>query len=277
MDIQHYTLLSASGNEIVLRINHPKEHAKGIIQINTGTCIPQKIYWKFADYLTRNGYITITYECSDAHHYRSEVSHEVWLKDMASVFDYVITQYSTLKKYMVGHSSGGQLVGYIPNCDKIDKLYLVACSNGYLGNLDFVTRIGMQLFWKLIVPYSIRKYGYMNNKLLGSNGGFPKNIILELGSWCKDPDFFIPYFKQKHISSYYHTIQHPVKAFHLADDVIANRKSCEYILNLYTNADKSIETLKPKEFGMKKFGHRGFFQGDAEKKLWPYFLKELES
>ena len=156
-------------------------------------------------------------------------------------------------------------------------LFLVACSNGYIKNLNFTTRLGMNLFWKIIVPFSVKKYGYMNNKIFGSSGGFPKNIILELRSWCFQPDFFIPFFKEKNVESHYHTIKNPVKEYHLADDVIANRKSCEYILNLYTNASTSIETLYAKDFGMKKFGHRGFYHPDAEKLLWPKFLKDLES
>ncbi|HUM52826.1 MAG TPA: hypothetical protein PK431_13465 [Chitinophagales bacterium] len=268
---------SKSGNTIALRIRTPDTSIKGVVQINTGTCIPQKIYWKFAEFLCNHGYITITYDYSDASNYSSDVTHIVWLKDLESVFYYVLENYPSLKKYVVGHSSGGQLVGYINNCNKIDKLFLVACANGYIGNLNFISRIGLTLFWKIIVPLSIKKYGFMNNKILGTNGGFPKNIILELRNWCYDKDFFVPFFKQKNIPSYYHTITNPVKAYQLADDAIANKKSCEYILNLYNNAEKSIEILHAKNYGMKKFGHRGFFFAAAEKKLWYKFLDDLES
>jgi predicted alpha/beta hydrolase len=277
MHTKEISISSKSNHTIVLTIREPKQMIKGIVQINTGTCIPQKIYWKFAEFLSNHGYVTITYDYTDAANYSSDVTHTVWLKDIESVFDFVLENYPLQKKYMVGHSSGGQLVGYINNCHLIDKLFLVACANGYIGNLNFATRSGMQFFWKVIVPFSIKRYGYMNNKLLGSNGGFPKNIITELGSWCRQPDFFVPYFKEKNVISYYHTIKNPVKAYQLDDDVIANRKSCEYILNLYSNADKSFETLQAKDFGMKKFGHRGFFFSSAEKLLWPKFLKDLES
>ncbi|MFN8296405.1 MAG: alpha/beta hydrolase [Chitinophagales bacterium] len=276
MHTKEISIQSKSNHTIVLTVREPAQDIKGIVQINTGTCIPQKVYWKFAEFLTKNGYVTITYDYTDAANYTSEVTHEVWLKDLESVFDYVLKKYPANKKYIIGHSSGGQLAGYMNNYDKIDNLYLVACANGYVGNLNFITKIGMQFFWKIVMPFSIKRYGYMNNKLFGSNGGFPKNIITELGSWCQQPDFFVPYFKAKGIPSYYDTVKCKVKAFHLADDVIANRKSCEYILNLYVNADKSIETLHAKDFGMKKFGHRGFFFPSAEKLLWPKFLKELE-
>ena len=277
MQIKELDIISRSGKTISLTVHEPEIAAKGIIQINTGTCIPQRVYRKFAEFLCRNGYTSITYDYSDAGNFKSDVSHTAWLKDLQSVFDYVIKNYPDLKKYIVGHSSGGQLVGYMSNCNKIDKLFLVACSNGYIGNLNFAIRIVMKFFWNIIVPFSVKKYGYLNNKLFGTKGGFPKNIILELRNWCYNPDFFIPFFKEKNIPSYYHTITNPVIAYHLADDVIANRKSCEYILNLYVHAEKSIETLYAKDFEIKKFGHRGFFFAKAEKVLWHKFLKDLES
>jgi predicted alpha/beta hydrolase len=261
------TILSKSGKEIQLTIREPETIVKGVVQLNTGTCIPQKIYWKFAEFLTKNGYVTITYDYSDSSNYTSDIAHPAWLLDIESVTDFILQNYKNEKKYAVGHSSGAQFIGYSNNCNQFDKIFLVAASNGYIKNLSFPFRIVILLFWKIIVPYSIKKYGYMNNKILGSSGGFPKNIILELRSWCFQKDFFIPFFKQKNIPSYYHTITNPVKEYHLADDAIANRKSCEYILNLYTNAEKSIETLHAKDFGMKKFGHRGFYHASAEKVL----------
>ncbi len=271
------TILSKSGKEIQLTIHEPETIVKGVVQLNTGTCIPQKIYWKFAEFLTKNGYVTITYDYSDSSNYTSDIAHPAWLLDIESVTDFILQNYKNEKKYAVGHSSGAQFIGYSNNCNQFDKIFLVAASNGYIKNLSFPFRIVILLFWKIIVPCSIKKYGYMNNKILGSSGGFPKNIILELRSWCFQKDFFIPFFKQKNIPSYYHTITNPVKEYHLADDAIANRKSCEYILNLYTNAEKSIETLHAKDFGMKKFGHRGFYHASAEKVLWNKFLKDLES
>ncbi|HOY42147.1 MAG TPA: hypothetical protein PLX60_09805 [Chitinophagales bacterium] len=277
MITKEQTILSSSGNQMVLTIREPESIIKGVIQLNSGTCIPQKVYWNFANYLTNNGYVTITFDYSDAFNYTSDVSHPTWIKDIESVFDYIIQEYPESKKYIIGHSSGGQFVGYISNASKIDKLFLIASSNGYIKNLKLPLRIVMSFFWKIVVPYSIKRYGYMNNKILGTSGGFPKNIILELRSWCYQPDFFIPFYKEKQVRSNYHSITSQVKAYHLADDAIANRKSCEYILNLYSNANRNIETLYAKDYSMKKFGHRGFYHAAAESKLWPKFLKELES
>lgn len=271
------SIVSKSRNEIILTIRSPKNTAKGIVQINTGTCIPQRIYWKFAEFLTKNGYITITYDYSDSANYTSEVSHTAWIKDLESVFDFVIENYSEFKKYIVGHSSGGQLIGYMNNAKNADKIFLVASSNGYIKYLSIIPRIGLYFLWKIVVPFSIKKYGFMNNKPFGIGGGFPKNIILELRSWCQNPGFFIPFFKEKNISSYYHTIKSPVKAYHLKDDAITTKASCQYILDLYVNANKSFETLDATNYKMRKFGHRGFFFSSAEEKLWPKFLNDLEN
>lgn len=276
MNISEKTILSSSNNNLTLIIRTPVFAPKGIIQINTGTCIPQKIYWKFADYLCQNGYVAITYDYGNSENFSSSVKHEEWLKDMECVSQFVLENYSNQKKYIVGHSSGGQLIGYTPSAALFDKLFLVASTNGYIGYLPFYMRIVLFLFWKIIVSYSLWKYGYMNNEAFGTKGGFPKNIILELRQWCLTKDFFVSYFKTTGIQSHYNSIKITVKSYHLADDKITTSDGCQFILDLYSNAQKEIETLHANDYGIKKFGHRGFFFASAEKKLWPKFLKDLE-
>lgn len=277
MRLATHKIHSTSGNEIEITIRTPAETVKGVIQINTGTCIPQRVYWKFAEYLTHHGYITLTYDYTDASNFSSEISHTSWLKDLESVFDYVISTFPDFKKYIVGHSSGGQFIGYMSNANHAEKIVLIASSNGYYKNLKWYMQWVMLLFWKVIVPFSVWRYGYMNNRLLGTNGGFPKNIILELRSWCFNPDFFVPYFASKNIPSYYSSITRPIIAYHLADDAITTQHSCQQIVDLYSNSKSSLETLNAKDFGMKKFGHRGFFFAAAKRQLWPKFIHDLEN
>ena len=52
MITKEQTILSSSGNQMVLTIREPESIIKGVIQLNSGTCIPQKVYWNFANYLT---------------------------------------------------------------------------------------------------------------------------------------------------------------------------------------------------------------------------------
>ncbi|QQR97959.1 MAG: hypothetical protein IPK18_14270 [Sphingobacteriales bacterium] len=88
---------SASSTTIFLNIRKPNGKIKGVVLINTGTCIPQKIYWKFAEFLTENEYVTITYDYSDAQNYTSSVSHTDWIKDMQAALDYVQNNYANEK------------------------------------------------------------------------------------------------------------------------------------------------------------------------------------
>lgn len=77
MRLATHKIHSTSGNEIEITIRTPAETVKGVIQINTGTCIPQRVYWKFAEYLTHHGYITLTYDYTDASNFSSEISHQL--------------------------------------------------------------------------------------------------------------------------------------------------------------------------------------------------------
>ena len=274
MPIEEKIIISTSGKTLPLRIRTPDAPPKGVVQINTGTCIPQKIYWRFAEFLTENGYVTITYDYSDAQNFSSTVSHTDWIKDMESVFDFVLREFPCLKKIIVGHSSGGQLLGMMYNCSMIDRVYLVASASGYWKLLKFPYQFALLFFLNVIVPVNIRVFGYFNNKIFGSGGGFPSSILLELRSFCFQPDFFAPFFKSKNIPSHYHEITAPLKAYHLQGDIIANEKACRYITELYTHSDRSFITLNPHDYGVKKFGHRSFFSSGAEK-LWLEFLEDL--
>lgn len=267
---------SKSGQLLELLVREPETDTKGVVLINTGTCIPQQVYWKFADFLCRNNYISITYDYTDAQNFKSDVSHSIWIDDIESALSYVVETYPDLKKYCVGHSSGGQFLGFAPSSTKMDKLFLVASANGYWKNMNFPFYILMLLFWYLLVPFNVLINGYFNNQMYGVKGGFPKRIILELRRFCLTKDFFIPFFKSKNIPFYFDDIKCPVKAYHLADDSVATFKGCSYILNMYKNAQKSMETLHSKDYGIKAFGHRGFFFAKAEDKLWYKFLDELK-
>jgi len=261
---------------IILNIREPEKETKGVVLINTGTCIPQKVYWNFANFLVEHQYIAITYDYSDAQNFTSNVSHIDWLKDIDAAMQYIVEQYPSLKKYVVGHSSGGQLIGFSKHAQYFDKLFLVASTNGYWKYMKFPVKYFIWILWYLLVPLSIALNGYFNSKMYGVAGGFPRNIIMELRRFCLNPNFFISFFKEKNVDFYYDTITCPVKSYHLADDKLISEAGCRFILNMYDKAEKSLETLYAAEYGMKSFGHRGFFSLAAKQKLWYKFLTELD-
>lgn len=275
MPVEEKYITSATGSALPLQIRMPDITAKGVVLINTGTCIPQKVYWRFADYLSENGYIAITYDYTDAQNFRSNVSHTAWLNDMESAIEFVRTEYPGLRKILVGHSSGGQLLGMLRNSQYLDRIYLVASANGYWKLMDGPAKYAMWLFWQIVVPLNVALFGYFNNRMLGAGGGFPKNIILELRSFCQRPDFFFSFFRSKSIVPKYDEIRVPVTAYHLEGDAIANERACRYILELYGNADKRFISLKAADYGGKPFGHRDFFNPRL-KPVWDQMLKDWQ-
>jgi predicted alpha/beta hydrolase len=274
--IENITINSLSGRNVILTIRNTAQ-PKGVVLMNTGTCIPQRVYWNFADFLCENGYTSITYDYGDAQNFKSKVSHTDWILDIEAALQYVAAHFSGIKKYCVGHSSGGQLLGFAPSAQKMDKLFLVASANGFWRNMRFPFKYLILFLWYILVPVNIAVNGFFNNKMYGVSGGFPKNIMLELRHFCLTPQFFIPFFKSRQIPFYYDEITCPVKAYHLGDDQLATLKGCTFILKMYKNAEKSIETLNARDYNMKPFGHRGFFNAKGREKLWHKFLKEIEN
>jgi predicted alpha/beta hydrolase len=164
----------------------------------------------------------------------------------------------------------------LPNSHRADRIYLVASANGYWKLMDGLSKYVMWIFWQVVVPLNIKIFGYFNNRIFGSGGGFPRNIILELRSFCQQSEFFFPFFISKQVVPRYSDIKTRVTAYHLEGDAIANENACRYIYDLYDQADRQFITLKASDHGLKKFGHRSFFSSSA-KQIWKDLLTDLES
>ena len=59
---QNILIEARDGFKLSATVRRPLSEIKGVIQINCGTGIPQKLYSNLAIYLTNNGYATVTYD-----------------------------------------------------------------------------------------------------------------------------------------------------------------------------------------------------------------------
>jgi predicted alpha/beta hydrolase len=58
-----------------------------------------------------------------------------------------------------------------------------------------------------------------------------------------------------------------------SDDTIATDKTVESLRSFYSKAETSVEKLSPKDFGLKKVGHFGFFSRTSKEALWSRVVK----
>lgn len=263
-------------------VKEPDTTPKGVIQINSGTGVLQKLYANFASFLTESGYITVTFdyrgigESAPTSLKDFDASMADWgKKDITGIFDWIVEKYPDQKKILVGHSIGGQLFGMMDNYAKIDKIILIGASTGYWKDLSKPHRFMLPLLWYGFVPLSAKIYGYINSKLIKQGENLPKRVGLEWRDWCTSANYFEKYFDKKLQPIYYEKITAPIKAFQILDDYIANDITVPKLLAFYKNAPVTYEKIYPNDLGVNKIGHFGYFSRKFRDSLWTNLLADL--
>lgn len=281
MKVEQISIPAKDNYPLTASLFHPDGDCKTIVQIHSGTGIPQKLYAHFAAFLASNGITAISFDYRGVAEsapdtlkgFQAEVLD--WGKlDMTGVFDWVIENYPEHKKIIVGHSMGGQLVGLMENHKFIDQLFLIASSTGYWRDMSSPYKWLPAFFWYFLIPLQLRVYGYVNAMKVRQGENLPKGVAQQWREWCLRPDYFEPDLEDKMQPHYFNDIDIPIKAIRVSDDPLANDITSSKLLKYYGNAQIEVEVLEPEAYELDKIGHTGFFSRKM-KSRWVQFLDEV--
>ena len=280
---QNIVIEARDGYKLSATIQRPISKIKGVIQINCGTGIPQKVYFNLANYLTEYGYVTVTYDYRGIGDSKPinlkgfEAKIEDWgILDMTSIFDWIINEFPNDKKIIIGHSMGGQLVGLMDNYHKIDKLILIASSTGYWKDMSSPYKWLMPPLWFLFIPLTTFIYGYANAKKIGQGENLPKGVAIQWRNWCINPNYFDDHFQRSNTKLFFEKLTIRLKSIQITDDPIANELTSNKILKYYKGANIQIEKISPEQLGVKKIGHTGFFSRQFKDTLWNKLRTDID-
>lgn len=190
-------IIVEDGYAISATLVEPEHKPKAVIQINSGTGIPQELYLNFAVFLAENGFAVITYDYRGIGKSKREplknfnASILDWAKlDMTGVFQWIIQQYPDHKKVIIGHSMGGQLVGLMENHAQIDNIFFIAASTGYWKDMRRPFKYIMPALWFIIIPLHAKIFGYVKAKKIRQGENLPKGVGLQWRKWCIRPNYF---------------------------------------------------------------------------------------
>lgn len=277
------TITAKDGYKLTAILREPIIKKKGIVQIHCGGGLHQYLYKNFAQYLSKNGYVTITFD------YRGiGLSRPKKLKgfkadaidwgelDMAGVLDYVIENYPNDKKIIAAHSMGGQLVGLMENSDKIDQLFLIASSTGYWKDMNSPYKWIFAPLWLSIIPIHNFIFGYTRANKLKFGEDFPKGVASNWWKWSLRKNYFEDDLRDFSKIDGYSRIKIPLTSIQISDDPLANEVTANNLLKYYKEAIIKIQKFTPKELGVKKIGHIGFFSRKFETTLWKNIITQIE-
>lgn len=257
--------------------------------IAPATGVPRGYYRAFAEYLASRGFQVVTYDNRGIGESRpaslksfSALFQDWGEKDLEGVIRWLGASRPDSKILLVGHSAGGQLLGFAPSRAKLEGILFVAVQSGYWGHWTGWRRAAIKALWFVIIPALSNVFGYFPARRLGLGEDLPIYVAQQWAEWGRSPRYFFDHVLNA-IQDSYKSLKTPIRAYSFTDDLLyAPKGAVEQLLGFYESAPKEHLHLAPADRGLTQIGHWGFFRASVGKEaFWveaaDWLRKRLES
>ena len=127
----------------------------------------------------------------------------------------------------------------------------------------------------VVVPPTLALCGYFPGKALRKVGDLPEGVMRQWRRWCLDPEYAVG-AEGPTVRAAYAAVRAPVVSISFADDEMMSSRNTESIHGFYSGAPRTMKRIAPRDIGVKRIGHFGFFRAAFESSLWRgHVLPEL--
>jgi predicted alpha/beta hydrolase len=263
------------GTSLVFRNFCVTDSPRAAVIIPSAMGVAQKFYTQFAQWLASQGYHVTTFDYrgigfSAPHTLRGfPVNIFDWARqDCATVIDRVKADVPNMPLHWIGHSLGGQLIGLIPNRDRIDRVITIATGSGYWLENTWRTKSMVWWLWFFLVPLALRTAGYFPGKRLRKVGDLPFGVMQQWRRWCLNREYVVG-AEGDVVRADYASVRTPMLSLSFTDDEMMSAKGIKSLHGLYASAPVEYRRIAPREIGARHIGHFGFFRPQFEQTLWP--------
>jgi predicted alpha/beta hydrolase len=241
--------------------------------LSSATGMLQKFYYAFSRHFASMGYTVLTFDYSGIGN--SGSSPEVLKKntsnvqtwganDQAAAVRFVKDYAPESKITVVTHSIGGQICGFNPEHEHIDRIVMVASQSSYWKYFEGWHRIKMWLFWNVMIPWTTPFFGYFPAKRLGLFENLPKEMVGQWRRWGKHPEYLMGF---KDSSYLFEELKMPILSLSFPADPLAPPLTVDWLAEQYPNAQ--MHRIHYTDEGNKP-GHFGYFRPPVKNTLWQY-------
>lgn len=253
------------------------------VLIAPATGIVKYFYHAFAEWLSAEGYDVLSFdfrgigESLDGSLKHSKASIVAWGQlDLPASLDFLLEKSKADRAYIIGHSAGGQLLGIMPNHQRVAKMIAVSGSTGYVKGLSGRTKLLAPLMFKGIFPIARYTLGYAPTQCIGMGENLPKDVAQQWAIFCSRPGYIVNALG-KFISeneNLHHDVNTSITVLYATDDEIATEANVKDLIRLYPHASTKMIALHPSSYRYKKIGHMLMFK-KSHQKLWPVIKAQL--
>lgn len=241
-----------------------------VVIVSSGTGVSQRFYARFATWLETRGFTVITYDYRGVGESRPfrlrgfEGQMRDWgLNDFEGVLRFADRAYPGRPVMVIGHSVGGQLLGFPESNEKVKAAITVGSQSGYWGHWPMPDKLAMGALWH-VMPAVAGVVGYLPGRL-GLGQDIPRGVAVEWARWCRQKGFFTD---DGILTAGFERVRAPVLSFSFADDPYAPRAAVDWLHRLFRSAPVERRHIEPRAVGLAPVRHFGFFRPRFRDTLW---------
>jgi len=276
------TINTENGHAITASFFRPEGEAKATVLMVPAMGASQKYYAPLAAWLAAQGFVVATFDYSGTGLSRNSDLRKLdiniidWAQfDCHAMIKAISVEAPDKPLYWLGHSLGGQILGFVPNWGNISKAVNIASGSGYWLESSPSLKWKVWWLWYVVAPLSIRLFGYFPGKRLGMVGDLPRGVMAQWRRWCLDPNYAVG-AEGAEAKALFAAVRVPITSLSFADDEFMSARNTESLHGFYVNSQRLMKRIAPKDIGVKRIGHFGFFKERFEQSLWQaYLLPEL--
>jgi predicted alpha/beta hydrolase len=273
-------LMTGRGSEINATFFYPQGIAKAAVLIVPAMGVSQSYYAPLASWLAEQGFLVASFDYTgmglsqqgDLRQLKVDILD--WAKFDCDAMLNILTQ-ADRPLYWLGHSLGGQLLGLVPQPERITKAITIASGSGYWLENTLSLRWKVWWLWFVLVPVLLPICGYFPGKRLRKVGNLPHGVMQQWRRWCLNPDYMIG-AEGDAVKKQFAAFTQVITALSFTDDELMSASNTSSLQSFYRNAPQSAKRFSPQDLGVKQIGHFGFFKPRFVDSLWQaHLLPEL--
>lgn len=263
----------ADGHAIAARFWMPKCPPRAAVLVAPAMGTPQSYYADFAAWLAAQGFAVATFDYRGTGRslrgrpgaVRADILD--WARlDCAAMVDATAALAPGAPLHWIGHSLGGQIVPFVPNHDRVDRIVTIAAGSGYWRDNVPALRRKVWLLWWVAAPLLTPVFGYFPGRRLRMVGDLPAGVIRQWRRWCLSPDYVVGV--EGAASERFAAVRAPIVSLSFVDDEMMSARSIASLHRWYVNAPRRDERIAPSDVGLRRIGHFGFFRAAHARALW---------
>ncbi len=272
-------MLSVQGDPMVMQFFSPPqgEWERAVI-IVPAMGVSQRYYAPLATWLAEQGMLAATFDYRGMGKSRTRPLPELdvdvmsWAQhDTELALRRVRETAGTVPISWIGHSLGGQILPMVPSHGEVSRVVTVAAGSGYWReNVPKLKRFSW-LLWFVITPLTLTLLGYFPGRRLRMIGDLPAGVMRQWRRWVLNAEYAVG-AEGPEMRDRYAAVDVPITGFSFTDDEYLSRRNIESLHGFYTGAQVSLHRIDPREVGLSRIGHHGFFRAKNREALWEPLL-----